>query len=133
VLAYESGRRSTSVETLCTPARDRVDLERIAAASDELRAGLLTADQGGTRFPRHPVDKWERYDTFHLTARFGTLDLVPAPDGAAGDDDLASAADSQQDAGIDALAVTAATWERLKEASGRAEGLGHHDRFREGM
>jgi len=62
------------------------------------------------------------------------LDLVFVPDGAArGYDDLAASADDQRVAGSEALVITAATWERLKEASGRAKDLEHLDRYREDL
>jgi hypothetical protein len=64
--------------------------------------------------------------------KYGPLDLVFAPDGAArGYDDLEALADGQRVAGSDALVITVATWERLKEASGRAKDLEHLDRYRE--
>ena len=47
-----------------------------------LEAGLLTADEPGTWFPRHPVESWSHYDTLHLMTRYGPVDLVFAPDGA---------------------------------------------------
>ena len=37
-----------TVDIDITPSRDPDNLERLAAAFDELEAGLLTADQGGT-------------------------------------------------------------------------------------
>ncbi len=121
-----------TVDIDITPARNAENLERMAAAFDELEAGLLTADQGGTWFPRHPVGNWAQYDTLHLMTNCGPLDLVFAPDGAPrGYDDLETAADNQQVAGSDALVITVETWERLKEASGRAKDLEHLDRFRE--
>ncbi len=65
--------------------------------------------------------------------RYGPLDLVFAPDGAAsGYDELAAMADDQEVDGVEALVITVMTWERLKEASGRAKDLEHLDRFREG-
>jgi len=122
-----------TVDLDITPARDTENLERLAAAFDELEAGLLTADRGGTWFPRQPIANWAQYDTLHLMTKCGPLDLVFAPDGATrGYDDLAAAADGQQVAGAEALVITVATWERLKEASGRAKDLEHLDRFREG-
>lgn len=117
-----------------TPARDTENLERLTGAFDELEAGLLTADQGGTWFPRQPIANWARYDTLHLMTKYGPLDLVFAPDGAdRGYDELANAADGQQIAGTEALVITVATWERLKEASGRAKDLDHLDRYRESL
>jgi len=67
-------------------------------------------------------------------SKYGPLDLVFVPDGAApGYADLAASADDQQVAGSEALVITVATWERLKEASGRAKDLEHLDLYREGL
>jgi hypothetical protein len=41
-----------------TPARTRQNLERLATAFDALEAGLATAEEGGTWFPRVPVEHW---------------------------------------------------------------------------
>ncbi|KLR61747.1 hypothetical protein IMCC26207_10664 [Actinobacteria bacterium IMCC26207] len=123
-----------TVDIDITPSRDPDNLERLAAAFDDLEAGLLTADQGGTWFPRRPLENWAQYDTLHLMSKYGPLDLVFAPDGAArGYEDLAASADSQQVEGSQALVITVATWERLKEASGRAKDLEHLDLYRESL
>lgn len=104
-----------TVDIDITPSRDPENLERLAAAFDELEAGLLTAGQGGTWFPRHQLENWAQYDTLHLMSKYGPLDLVFVPDGAArGYDDLAASADDQQAAGSEALVNTAATLGRLK-------------------
>lgn len=67
-------------------------------------------------------------------SKYGPLDLVFAPDGAAcGYDDLVASADDQQVAGTQALVITVATWERLKQASWRAKDLEHLDLYREGL
>ena len=65
-----------------TPDRQVGNLERLALAFNELEAGLLTADAGGTWFPRHPIENWASYDTLHLMTNFGPLDIVFTPDGA---------------------------------------------------
>jgi len=71
-----------TVDIDVTPSRDAENLEQLAVAFDELRAGLLTADEGGTWFPRHPIENWAQYDTLHLMTIHGPLDIVFAPDGA---------------------------------------------------
>jgi hypothetical protein len=43
-----------TVDIDVTPSRDLNNLERLAAAFDTLEAGLLTAEEPGTWFPRHP-------------------------------------------------------------------------------
>jgi hypothetical protein len=55
-----------TVDIDITPSRDTKNLERLADAFDALEAGLLTAEEPGTWFPRHPVENWAQYDTLHL-------------------------------------------------------------------
>ena len=122
-----------TVDIDVTPSREGENLERLALAFDELNAGLVTGDAGGTWFPRHPTENWAQYDTLHLLTMYGLLDIVFAPDGAAGGYvDLANDAEVHLIAGTEALVISVATWERLKEASGRAKDLEHLDRYREG-
>ena len=71
-----------TVDIDVTPARDRENLERLARAFDELEAGLYTAEDAGTWFPRTPVELWSQYDTLHLMTKGGPIDIVFAPDGA---------------------------------------------------
>jgi hypothetical protein len=121
-----------TVDIDVTPARDKKNLDLLAKAFDELEAGLYTAEDGGTWFPRTPVDNWAQYDTLHLMTMFGPIDLVFTPDGAPrGYDDLAQRA---SDLAIDhepVLVITFATWEALKQAAGRAKDLEHLDRYYE--
>ena len=121
-----------TVDIDVTPARDPENLGRLADAFDDLEAGLLTAEETGTWFPRRPVENWSSYDTVHLMTRLGALDIVFTPDGAPrGYEELATSAEERRvladDA--DALVVSVATWERLKTATGRAKDLEHLDRF----
>jgi hypothetical protein len=60
-----------TVDIDVTPARDHKNLERLARAFDELEAGLYTAEEAGTWFPRMPVELWSRYDTLHLMTKAG--------------------------------------------------------------
>lgn len=46
-----------TVDIDVTPARDRTNLERLAPAFDELEAGVYTAEEAGTWFPRTPVER----------------------------------------------------------------------------
>ncbi len=124
-----------TVDIDITPSRSDANLERLAAAFDELDAALLTAEPDGTWFPRRPVENWAQYDTLHLMTRFGLLDVVFLPDGApAGYDDLVMAAErcAVLSEDVTALVVTTRTWVRLKEASGRSKDLEHLDLYREG-
>ncbi len=124
-----------TVDIDITPSRAESNLERLAAAFDDLDAALLTADSGGTWFPRRPVDNWAQYDTLHLVTRLGLLDVVFVPDGApSGFDDLVATAERCAVLSDDAtaLVITTDTWVQLKEASGRAKDLEHLDRYRDG-
>jgi hypothetical protein len=71
-----------TVDIDVTPARDAKNLERLARAFDELEAGLYTAEETGTWFPRTPVELWSQYDTLHLMTKVGPIDIVFVPDGA---------------------------------------------------
>ncbi len=115
-----------------TPARDDMNLERLADAFDTLDAMLLTADEHGTWFPRRPVTNWRQYDTLHLVTKYGLFDIVFEPDGAPrGFDDLVGGAAERPIESDDAVAlvISLADWERLKRAAGRAKDLGHLDRY----
>ncbi|MGH9132540.1 MAG: hypothetical protein ACRDZZ_01290 [Ilumatobacteraceae bacterium] len=94
-----------TVDIDVTPARDRKNLERLARAFDELEAGLLTAEEAGTWFPRTPIELWSQYDTLHLMTNAGPIDIVFAPDGApSGYADLADdAVSAELDTGAWAL------------------------------
>ncbi len=115
-----------------TPARDDKNLERLARAFDELEAGLYTAADAGTWFPRTPVELWSQYDTLHLMTAAGPIDIVFTPDGApSGYADLAAHTVSAELDGETVMIITVAKWEALKQATGRAKDLEHLDRFYE--
>lgn len=122
----------TTIDIDVTPARDHQNLERLARAFDEFDAGLHTAEEAGTWFPRTPVEQWAQYDTLHLMTTFGPIDIVFTPDGApAGYADLSKNA---QRATLDDEPVTVITvpmWEALKQATGRAKDLEHLDSYYE--
>lgn len=119
-----------TVDIDITPSRHRVNLERLARAFDELEAGLYSANDSATWFPRVPVENWAQYDNLHLMTRFGPVDIVFAPDGAAqGFSDLAARSVMLDLAGQRVLVITTATWEALKQASGRAKDLAHLDSY----
>jgi hypothetical protein len=121
-----------TVDIDLTPDRGKQNLERLANAFDELEAGLYTAEERGSWFPRLPVDNWAQYDTLHLMTIHGPLDIVFAPDGASrGYDDLAPGAERLTLDGEPLLVITAATWVALKQASGRAKDLEHLDLYYE--
>ena len=122
-----------TVDIDVTPSRDRKNLERLATAFEELEAGLYTADEGGSWFPRTPIEHWAQYDTLHLMTIHGPVDIVFAPDGTSrGYDDLTGSAVRLLLGDEPVLVITPTTWEALKQASGRAKDLEHLDRYYEG-
>lgn len=123
-----------TVDIDVTPARDPDNLSRLAMAFDDLDAGLFTVDEAGTWLPHHPVENWAQYDTLHLVTKYGPLDIVFAPDGAPrGYDDLIASAERHAVPAdnASALIISVATWERLKQSTGRAKDLEHLDMFDE--
>ncbi len=119
-----------TVDIDITPSRQRANLERLAKAFDELEAGLYSANDSATWFPRVPVENWAQYDNLHLMTRFGPVDIVFAPDGAErGFPDLAARSVTLDLAEQRVLVITTATWEALKQASGRAKDLAHLDSY----
>ena len=121
-----------TVDIDLTPARDHKNLERLARAFDELEAGLYTAEDAGTWFPRTPVELWSQYDTLHLMTVAGPIDIVFTPDGApSGYADLAEHAVRAELHGQTVMIITVAKWESLKQATGRPKDLEHLDRFYE--
>ncbi len=115
-----------------TPARDRENLERLADAFEELDAGLYTADEGGTWFPRQPIENWAQYDTLHLLTSYGPLDLVFSPEGASGGyEELAPGSVRLSLGEQSVLVIGTAMWEMLKKATGRAKDLAHLDMYYE--
>lgn len=120
-----------TVDIDVTPSRDDENLARLADAFDDLDARLLTAEEGGTWFPRHPVENWAQYDTLHLVTRYGPLDVVFVPDGAPrGFDDLIGSVEKHRIGDSLASVVSVAAWEQLKQASGRPKDLEQLDQFR---
>jgi len=113
-----------------TPSCDAGNLERLAAAFEDLNADSFTADEAGTWFPRIPVENWAQYDTLHLMTSFGPLDIVFLPDGAPnGYEDLVSEATRESLEGQSVLVISVQTWIALKEATGRSKDLEHLDRY----
>jgi hypothetical protein len=71
-----------------TPSRDRGNLERLARALRELGARLRSAsDAAGVPFPTD-ADMLRRAESWTLRTRLGDLDIVFAPAGTQGFDDL---------------------------------------------
>jgi hypothetical protein len=102
-----------------TPARDPHNLGQLAAALQELDARLRTpSDPDGVAFPLER-QMLAGSDFWTLTTRAGDLDLVFAPAGAGGFDDLVRDASVVEIAGTSVLVASLVDVIRLKEASGR--------------
>ena len=105
-----------------TPSPNRENLERLADALKELDARLRTATEPeGTRFPFDP-GLLESATVWTLTTKFGDLDLVMAPAGTGGYQDLIREADQVRVAIDPELTVNVASLAdviRSKEAAGR--------------
>lgn len=115
-----------TIDVDITPARDQENLNRLAEVFEELQAMLLTANDSGTWFPRHPVENWSQYDTLHLVTQYGLLDIVFAPDGAPrGFDDLVSESVEGNFGAVAFSMISKQQWIYLKSASGRAKDLEH--------
>lgn len=120
-----------TVDIDVTPDRTTQNLEQLAQAFEELEAGLLTADAGGTWFPRHPIQNWASYDTLHLMTKHGPLDIVFAPDGAEhGYAALSPEAELRRIGRSEVLVIAVEQWVYLKEASGREKDIEHLNQFR---
>ncbi|MEO8363980.1 MAG: hypothetical protein ABI570_06335 [Ilumatobacteraceae bacterium] len=123
-----------TIDVDITPARDEGNLGRLAEVFEELKAGLLTVDDTGAWFPRHPVENWAQYDTLHLVTQYGLLDIVFTPDGAPrGFDDLESESVEGNFGTVAFAMISKEQWIRLKTASGRAKDLEHLARYYESL
>lgn len=102
-----------------TPARELDNLERLATALKELDARLrIPNDPSGIEFPIEPrflgsVDSWT------LKTPAGDIDLLFAPSGTAGYEDLKRSAVSAELWGHDVLVASLPDLIRMKEAAGR--------------
>jgi hypothetical protein len=105
-----------------TPSGERGNLERLAAALEELNAQLRTATEpDGVPFPFDP-GLLESATVWTLTTNFGDLDLVMTPAGTDGYRDLIRDADHLRVATNPDLRVMVASLAdviRSKEAAGR--------------
>ncbi|HEX7256049.1 MAG TPA: hypothetical protein VF236_09000 [Gaiellaceae bacterium] len=106
-----------------TPSRDPVNLERLAAALTKLDARLrIPRDPSGIEFPIEPrflgsVDSWT------LKTPSGDIDLLFAPSGTAGYEDLRRGALSVALWGQEVLVASLPDLIRMKEAAGRPKDL----------
>lgn len=115
-----------TVDIDITPARDSKNLHRLSKFLEDVDAALWSADEGGTWFPRMPVEKWAQYDTLHLLTRLGPLDIVFFPDGAEnGFIDLVDSSESAVFNGVPVMLVSVTQWRHLKESAARDKDYEH--------
>ncbi len=104
-----------------TPARDRENLERLAAALRELEARVFTeAVPEGLAFDCS-AEMLERAEQWNLATSAGRLDLVFGPAGTAGYEDLAGKAVRFEVYGAPLLAARLEDLIRSKEAADRPQ------------
>jgi hypothetical protein len=120
--AAASGAPVVTRDLEITPARDRANLERLAAALGELDARLRTpADPNGVAFPVD-AEMLAGAEVWTLTTSAGELDLVFEPAGTRGYDDLRRDASRLEiGEGVRVPVAALADVVRSKEASGRAK------------
>ena len=119
VAAIAQGYPLTTQDLDLTPARDPVNLERIATALRELGAELRVA--GGMSMP-FPIDPrfLRESDSWTLVTAHGDLDLVFLPAGTTGYDDLRrDAIEVDLGAGLSVWMASLRDVIRSKEASNR--------------
>ena len=105
-----------------TPSRDHRNLDRLAAALEELEARLRTATEPeGVAFPFDPA-LLESAAVWTLTTKHGDLDLVVSPAGTGGYPDLLRDANELTvavDPDLEVMVASLADVIRSKEAAGR--------------
>lgn len=104
-----------------TPARDRANLERLAAALRELGARIYTETvPEGLAFDCS-AQMLERADLWNLVTDAGRLDVAFTPSGTAGYDDLVAGAVRFEVYGVELLAAGLPDIIRSKEAADRPQ------------
>ncbi len=123
VAAIAQGYPLNTQDLDVTPDRDAENLEHLAAALVDLDARLrVSNDPSGVEFPIEPrflgsVDSWT------LSTPAGDVDLLFAPSGTHGYDDLKSAAVPAVLWGHEVLVASLPDIIRMKEAAGRPKDL----------
>jgi hypothetical protein len=119
IAAVAAGAPVLTTDLDVTPERSRDNLERLALALADLGARLRSpSDPEGVPFPVD-ADMLATADSWTLTTRAGDFDLVFAPAGTGGFDDLRRGARRQRIAGVSVPVAALADVIRSKEAAGR--------------
>jgi len=115
-----------TIDVDITPVRSARNFERLSEFFDSVHAALLTSEEGGTWFPRVPVENWSQYSTLHLLTDFGLLDLVFHPAGTVnGYADLFKESTPQMIGNCSVQCITEEQWVELKSSTGRQKDLEH--------
>jgi hypothetical protein len=110
-----------TADAAITPASDRPNLERLAAALKELDAKVYTDSvPEGLAFDRSAA-ALGRASMWNLVTSAGRLDIAFVPAGTKGYDDLAKGAERFEAFGVRFLAASVDDIIRSKEATGRAK------------
>jgi hypothetical protein len=103
------------------PAEDEANLERLAAALEEMEARIRTPDSAeGVRFPREAAFL-RKVELLNLVTRFGDLDLSFRPSGTEGYRDWAPRAAEMLIGDLRVAVAALADVIRSKEAANRAK------------
>jgi hypothetical protein len=119
IAAIAQGYPLTTQDLDVTPERDPENVERLAAALDELDAKLRVPDGPGIPFPRD-AQILAQADVWTLTTDLGDLDVVFVPAGTQGYADLLrDALDVDLGSGLRVKMASLRDVIRMKEASAR--------------
>jgi predicted nucleotidyltransferase len=123
VAAIAQGSPLPTEDVDITPARDAVNLERLASALDELEARLRVANKPeGVAFP-FDAAALERNEIWTLTTPHGDLDIVFVPAGTEGYEDLRRSAIVVDFGSVQVSMASLADVIRSKQAAGRPKDL----------
>jgi hypothetical protein len=119
-----------TIDVDITPLRSGPNFKRLSKFFDSVHAALLTSEEGGTWFPRTPVENWSQYSTLHLLTDFGLLDIVFHPAGTgSGYLDLLEKSIQQEVNGSVIQCISEEQWVELKSSTGRQKDLEHLRRY----
>lgn len=123
IAAIAQGSPIPTYDLDVTPARDRENLERLALALRELDAKLRVPHGPGVPFPIDATFLAEG-TAWTLDTKLGPFDLVVAPAGTSGYDDVdVDAADVELAEGLVVRVASLRDVIRMKQASGRPKDL----------
>jgi len=119
IAAIAAGAPILTTDLDVTPSSSRENLERLTLALRDLDAKLRSRDaHAGVRFPID-ADMLATADSWTLTTRAGNVDLMFAPAGTQGYDDLRRSATRERIAGVTVAVAALSDVIRSKEAANR--------------